>query len=115
MKPLRWSEIKVEPMSPVLSRQAIHTERMTIARIQLKKGAVVPRHSHNNEQVTLLQQGRLRFFFDDRTEDLAAGEVMTIPPDAGHKVEALEDCVAIDLFAPGRSDWLRGDDAYLRG
>jgi quercetin dioxygenase-like cupin family protein len=115
MKPLPWSAVEVETMSPVLSRQAIHTERLTIARIQLKKGAVVPRHSHNNEQVTLLEQGRLRFFFDDRTEDLMAGEVMAIPPDAAHKVEALEDSVAVDLFAPGRSDWLRGDDAYLRG
>jgi quercetin dioxygenase-like cupin family protein len=113
--PLRWSEIPVENMSPVLARQVIHTERMTIARLRLKKGAVVPRHSHNNEQVTLLEEGKLRFYFDDSTQDLAAGEVMKIPPDAPHRVEALEDSLAVDLFAPVRADWVQGEDAYLRG
>jgi quercetin dioxygenase-like cupin family protein len=97
-----------------LARQVIHAERVTIARLFLRKGAVVPRHSHGNEQVTLLQEGRLRFLFDDAEHILAAGEAMPIPPDAPHRVEALEDSVAIDIFAPVREDWIRGDDAYLR-
>ncbi len=101
-------------MNPDFARKVIHTGRMTIARVMLAKGSVVPRHSHENEQVTLLEQGRLRFQFDDREEIIAAGEVMQIPPNAPHLVEALESSVAFDLFAPVREDWLRGDDAYLR-
>ena len=101
-------------MNPDFARKVIHTERMTIARVMLRKGSVVPRHSHENEQVTVLEQGRLRFRFDDREETIAAGQVMQIPPNAPHLVEALEDSTAYDLFAPVRSDWLRGDDAYLR-
>lgn len=115
MKPHRWNDITTELMSAGISRQVIHAERMTVARIFLSKGAVVPRHSHDNEQVTLLQEGKLKFLFDDGQQVLSPGEVMQIPPDAPHSVEALEDSVAIDLFAPARQDWIRGDDAYLRG
>jgi len=43
------------------------------------------------------------------------GETITIPPNAPHLVEALEDAIATDLFCPIREDWIRGDDAYLRG
>jgi quercetin dioxygenase-like cupin family protein len=115
MRPHRWNDITTEQMSAGIARQVIHAERMTVARIFLSKGAVVPRHSHDNEQVTLLQEGKLKFLFDDGQQVLSAGEVMQIPPDAPHRVEALEDSVAIDLFAPPRLDWIRGDDAYLRG
>lgn len=111
----RWSEIEREPMTAGIIRQVIHSERITVARISLPKGAVVPRHHHENEQVTLLQEGRLRFVFPEGDKLLSAGEVMQIPPNVPHEVEALEDSVAVDLFAPVREDWIRGDDAYLRG
>ena len=65
-------------------------------------------------KVTLLQQGRLKFVFDDGEKLLEAGEVMQIPPHAPHEVLALEDSFAIDLFSPIRADWISGDDAYLR-
>ena len=45
---------------------------------------------------------------------LRAGEMLEIPPHVPHSVEALEDSVAVDLFAPVREDWRRGADAYLR-
>ncbi|MEZ5354287.1 MAG: cupin domain-containing protein [Bryobacteraceae bacterium] len=109
-----WDEIPLEQMNPNFARKVIHTERMTIARVMLAKGSVVPRHSHENEQVTVLEAGRLRFQFDDGEAEIAAGEVMQIPPNAPHLVEALEDSVAYDLFAPVRADWIRGDDGYLR-
>jgi len=110
----RWNEIPKEQMNPQFARQVIHTERMTIARVYLAKGSVVPRHSHMNEQVTLLDQGKLKFIFDDAEHILEAGECMRIPPDAPHSVEALEESAGYDLFAPVREDWIRGDDAYLR-
>jgi len=109
-----WDAIERERLNPLVERQAIHSERMTMARLYLKAGAVVPLHHHENEQCTVLESGKLRFLFDDGERILCAGEVMQIPPNAPHAVEALEDSVALDLFAPRREDWLRGDDAYLR-
>jgi unsaturated pyranuronate lyase len=114
MKLHRWSEIPFEPLNPLLSRQTVHCDRITIARLTLKKGALVPRHQHENEQVTNLESGRLRFIFDDGETILEKGDSLQIPSHAAHSVEALEDSVALDLFAPVREDWVRGDDAYLR-
>jgi quercetin dioxygenase-like cupin family protein len=110
----QWERIEEEQLNPLVSRKVIHTDRMTIARLKLKKGAVVPRHSHENEQVTNLETGVLRFLFDDGEQLLRAGESLTIPSYAPHSVEALEDSLAVDLFAPVREDWRSGDDAYLR-
>lgn len=101
-------------MNSLITRQVIHSERMTISRLTLKKGATVPRHQHENEQVTMLESGRLRFVFDDEEPVLEAGQAMQIAPNRPHAVEALEDSIACDLFAPIRADWIRGDDAYLR-
>jgi quercetin dioxygenase-like cupin family protein len=114
MKIHRWSDIEVEQLNPLVTRQAVHTDQMTISRLSLKKGAIVPRHQHVNEQVTNLEQGRLRFTFDDGDVVVAAGDSLQIPSNVPHSVEALEDSVAVDLFSPVREDWIRGDDAYLR-
>ncbi len=114
MKIHRWNEIEHEQMTPEIGRQVVHAERMTIARIYLKKGAVVARHHHEHEQVSYLLEGRLRFDFDGEEKVIGAGELMQIDSQRPHLVEALEDSVALDLFQPVRDDWLRGDDAYLR-
>lgn len=114
MKLYQWDEVEKEQMNPQIARQVIHGEKMTVARIHLAKGAVVPLHSHANEQVTLLERGKLRFTISGEERVVDAGQIVQIPPDAPHLVEALEDSVAVDLFSPVREDWIRGDDAYLR-
>lgn len=114
MELYNWTTIEEETLNPLISRRVIHTERMTVCRIRLKKGAVVPMHSHENEQITMLESGALRFIFDQEDKVIRAGETLAIPPHAPHRVEALEDSLAVDLFSPVREDWRRGDDAYLR-
>lgn len=114
MKVHRWDQVEHEQMTPQVARRAVHSERMTIARIYLKKGAVIPRHSHENEQVSYLLEGRLRFDFDGKEVVASAGQMVQIGSGEPHEVEALEDSIALDLFQPVRDDWLRGDDAYLR-
>ena len=109
-----WQEIPEEKLSDLLSRQVIHAPGSTIARISLKKGAVVPLHSHVNEQETMLASGALEFEMAGERFVVRAGDVLIIPSDVPHRVEALEDSLATDLFTPAREDWIRGDDAYLR-
>jgi quercetin dioxygenase-like cupin family protein len=109
-----WKLLEEEQMNPLVGRKVIHAGSMTVARIALRRYAMVPEHSHPNEQITMLQEGKLRFTIAGEQRVLSAGEMMQIPPDAPHSVEALEDSVAIDLFSPVRQDWIRGDDAYLR-
>jgi quercetin dioxygenase-like cupin family protein len=109
-----WASIEKEQMNPFLVRQVIHGDHMTIARLELKKGASVPEHSHHNEQVSMVQSGRIMFSLAGVQSTVGAGETVRIPPNVPHFVEVIEDCVVFDLFSPRREDWIRGDDAYLR-
>jgi quercetin dioxygenase-like cupin family protein len=109
-----WDRIPKEQLSERIARQAIHGAKLTLARIHLAQGAVVPRHSHENEQITVLLEGLLRFDIDGDERLVAPGQVMEIPAHAAHSVEALADSLALDVFVPRREDWIRGDDAYLR-
>ena len=110
----KWSDIEVEPMSPLIGRQMVWTENLMVARVLLKKGAKVPLHSHHNEQVTYILEGALHFFIDGREITVHAGEVLCIPPHMPHEAIALEDTVDLDIFNPPRQDWIDKDDAYLR-
>ena len=109
-----WNQIEKEQLNPLFARQVIHGDKLTVARVHLSKGAVVPSHRHPSEQITMLEQGRLRFTVGGEQTLLEPGQALHIPSDALHGVEALEDSLAVDLFAPPREDWRRGDDAYLR-
>ena len=110
----RWSEITAEQLNPLVTRQYVVGTNTMLARIGLKKGAVVPRHSHFHEQISHVVEGALLFRMDDAEKTVRAGEILCIPPDEPHEVIALEDSVALDIFNPPRQDWIDGDDAYLR-
>jgi quercetin dioxygenase-like cupin family protein len=114
MKVHRWADIPTETLNDLVTRQVVHTDTMTVARLALRSGAVVPRHSHPNEQVSTVESGCLRFVFDDGEVEVCAGESLQIPGNVPHAVHAMADAVALDLFSPVREDWVRGDDAYLR-
>jgi quercetin dioxygenase-like cupin family protein len=109
-----WKTMEMEQLNDKLSRQMISGENATISQLVLKKGAVVPRHSHTNEQYSWIICGSLKFIFDDREVLVGAGEILVIPPNMAHSAVALEDTVDVDIFAPRREDWIRKEDSYLR-
>jgi quercetin dioxygenase-like cupin family protein len=110
-----WTAVEVEPMNDKISRQMISGVNGTLAQLLLKKGAVVPRHSHVNEQYSWIMSGALKFIFDDREIVVGAGEVLLIPPNVPHSAVAMEDTLDVDFFAPRREDWIKKEDSYLRG
>lgn len=106
-----------ERVSSTLERRLITGERMMLAHVYLAKGCIVPRHSHENEQLTYILEGALRFWIgEDESEVITvnAGEVLHIPPNVPHKAEALSDTLDVDIFSPPREDWLARTDDYLR-
>jgi quercetin dioxygenase-like cupin family protein len=113
----RWSDLPKQRVTDVIDRRLVVGERMMLAHVYLKKGAVVPRHAHDNEQLTYLLEGALRFSIgEDGAEQiiLRAGEVLVIPSNVPHEAEALEDTLDVDVFCPPRQDWLDGTDDYFR-
>jgi quercetin dioxygenase-like cupin family protein len=111
----RWQDEPIEALSTGIGRRMLNGEAMTLAQITLAAGAAVPRHEHPNEQIATVVSGRLRFVVGDEELEVGAGESVLVPGGVSHQVDALEDSVVLDAFAPRREDWLRGDDAYLRG
>lgn len=109
-----WKSIELERLSDKISRQMIFGESAMLARIVLARGAIVPRHSHVNEQITWIVSGALKLIFDDGERVLRDGEMLLIPANVPHAAEALEDTVDFDVFAPPREDWIKKTDAYLR-
>lgn len=113
----RWDDIPREKVTPTLARRLVTGERVMLTQVYLDEGCVVPRHSHDNEQITWILEGALLFKLgEDGGEEVVvrAGEVLHIPPNVPHEAVALEDTLDVDVFAPPRADWLDGTDDYLR-
>jgi len=110
-----WSTVVLEALNPLLQRQMVFGKDVMIARILLKKGCIVPDHSHHNEQLSYMLEGALRFDIDGREIVVRAGEVLCIPSNMPHGAEALEDSLSLDVFSPPRADWINKTDQYLRG
>ena len=111
---LSFAAMPVEHLNPLIDRQYVAGERSMLARLILRKGCIVPLHSHENEQITYILEGALKFLLQEREIVVRAGEVLVIPSQVPHSAEALEDTVDLDVFCPPRADWLDGSDSYLR-
>jgi len=105
----------LEELNPLLQRQLVVGQEIMLARILLRKGCIVPEHSHQNEQLTYVLEGALKFWIDGREIVVHAGETLCIPSHMPHQAEALEDTVDLDVFCPPRADWINKTDQYLRG
>ncbi|MDX1392944.1 MAG: cupin domain-containing protein [Gemmatimonadota bacterium] len=112
----KWADMEPEPVTDMIRRRLVTGERGMLAEVRLDRGAIVPRHSHDNEQFTFILEGALRFWLGHEGETelvVRAGEVLHIPSNVPHRAEALEDTVDLDVFCPPRQDWLDGTDSYF--
>jgi quercetin dioxygenase-like cupin family protein len=112
----RWDDMPKEKVTDLLGRRLITGDRMMLAHVYLKKGCIVPQHSHDNEQLTYILEGALKFWIGEekREQIVRAGEVLVIPSNVLHMAEALEDTLDVDIFSPPRQDWIDKTDDYLR-
>lgn len=111
-----WESMPKERVTDVIERRLVTGARSMLAHVYLKKGSVVPRHSHDNEQFTYILEGALHFWIGaDGSEEVIvrAGEVLHIPSNVEHRAKALEDTLDLDVFTPVRQDWLDGTDDYF--
>jgi quercetin dioxygenase-like cupin family protein len=115
LKHASWDAVELETLNALLQRQVLSGQSVMLARILLKKGCIVPLHSHHHEQVSYVLEGALEFRIDGRKIAANPSDVLIIPSHMPHEVEALADSVSLDIFSPPRADWLEKTDSYLRG
>ena len=116
VKFFRWSDMPKERVTDQISRRLVTGDRMMLAHVYLDKGSIVPKHSHENEQLTWILEGALHFWIgEDQKEEVIvrAGEVLWIPSNVPHKALALEDTLDVDVFSPPRQDWPNHTDSYF--
>jgi quercetin dioxygenase-like cupin family protein len=109
----RWDEIALDKVTEMISRKVVTGANEMVAQIYLKRGAVVPMHSHEAEQMTYILQGALKFLINGEEITVREGEVLHIPSWVPHQAEALDDTFELDMFSPIRHDWLNGTDNYF--
>jgi quercetin dioxygenase-like cupin family protein len=115
MEHYTWASLDKEVLNQHIWRKVITGEKAMVAQVFLAKGAVVPEHHHESEQITYILEGALQFEIEGRQIVVSAGQVLRIPSHVPHSAVALEDTLDLDIFSPIRQDWLTGQDQYLRG
>jgi quercetin dioxygenase-like cupin family protein len=114
MQHYRWDDMPAEQVNDWMQRRLVTGDRTMVAQIFMKKGGVVPMHRHENEQITWVVEGALKFQIEGRELVVRAGELLHIPSNVPHAAIVMEDTIDIDIFTPPRQDWLEGSDEYLR-
>ena len=117
LKKINWAAIPTEQVAPGMERKILSGDKMMIAKMKFKDGFLVPLHSHENEQITQVISGTIRFWFGenkDQIVDLHSGDMIVIPSNLPHAALMVGDVEEIDSWAPPRKDWLDGTDDYLR-
>jgi quercetin dioxygenase-like cupin family protein len=109
----RWDEIALEKVTEMLSRKIVTGEREMLVQIYVKRGCLVPLHSHDSEQMVYVMQGALKFLVAGEEIIVREGEVLHIPSGVEHQAEALEDTFELDFFSPVRRDWLESVDEQV--
>src|SRR5579872_1512911 len=111
----KWDQVEAEQLKKGVRRRFVYGESAMVAYFDIAKGEIVPEHSHHNEQISYIVSGALKFVLGGKDELVVrGGEVLVIPSNLSHSAEALEDCVAIDVFSPPRQDWIDKTDSYIR-
>ncbi len=73
---------------------------------RLEKGKVLPLHKHPQEQTGYLVSGKIVLFIGGEKYVAGPGDSWAIPGNVEHRVETVEDSVAVEVFAPVREDYL---------
>jgi quercetin dioxygenase-like cupin family protein len=100
------ADLRAVEMLPGVTRRAVWLEGAMLTFFTFAPGAVVPEHSHPNEQITVVTKGVMQFTLGEETRALHAGDGVCIAPHVPHKAVILDEATeAIDAWNPPRDDY----------
>ena len=102
---IRWDELELLKVTEMIARKVVTSAHQTLAQVYLKKGALVPWHAHESEQMTYVLEGALRVVVGGEVLTVREGEVLHVPARTSHQAEAMDDTFVIGLYSPAREDW----------
>lgn len=99
-------DIKPKEILPGYTVRFIHTDTMSFAYWDVKKGSPLPEHAHHHEQVAQVLEGEYELTIAGETKLLKPGDVAVIPSNIRHSGLAITECKLLDVFSPVREDYL---------
>lgn len=104
---IQLKDIPSKELLPGFTGRMIHTNNMTLAWWDIKKGSILPEHHHEHEQVAAqVISGELELTLEGETRVMKAGDIAVIPSNAVHSGRAITDCQVLDVFSPVREDYI---------
>jgi quercetin dioxygenase-like cupin family protein len=97
--------LKVTERLPGWSGRYFHSENMTVAHYDFKRGASIHEHFHPQEEVYEVIEGELELTVEGETKIARPGIVAIVPSNARHSVKALTDGRAIIVDSPSRREF----------
>lgn len=94
------------PLDGTQQKTLVYGENTLMSEFRLRKGSIVPLHSHPHEQTGYLVSGQVKFNTGSKEIVCHPGDSWCIPGNREHGAEALEDSVLVEVFSPVREDYL---------
>jgi quercetin dioxygenase-like cupin family protein len=108
LKAVDWNQIPWERVREGVERKAFSGDGATISLNRLQPGHEPRPHSHPNEQIVYILQGRIDFHVGELdVRRLGPGGLLVLPPNVLHWGEVVGDetVLNLDVFTPKRSEY----------
>jgi quercetin dioxygenase-like cupin family protein len=112
----------MKPESPTIEiclgitrRTVAHGKTMYQMMANLAAGSVMPPHSHQQEQIVHIIEGKMRLIVDGVPHELSTGDSFYLASNVSHGVETLVATRVLDTFSPPRNDYLAIDEKVRHG
>src|ERR1043166_6261700 len=103
-------------MCPAITRRTVaHGKAMYQMMATLAAGSRMPPHSHPQEQVVHILEGKMRLIVDGVPHELSTGDSFYLASNVPHGVETLLATRVLDTFSPPRDDYLTIDEKVRHG
>lgn len=94
------------PIEGISQKTLVYGDKTLMTEFRLKKGSILPRHSHPHEQTGYLVSGKIRLHIEDQSYDCGPGDSWCVAGNAEHGADVIEDAVAIEVFSPVREEYI---------
>jgi quercetin dioxygenase-like cupin family protein len=103
-----WGAIPKERRYRGVTSQRYDTEQLTVIRYELSAGAQYPVHTHQDEQLVYVLDGRVRFAVGSEPVSLERGDLVHVAPGMPHGATAESAGVVFLTVSPRRERGTEG-------
>ena len=105
----------IEIRPGITRRTVAHGKAMYQMLATLAAGSRMPAHSHAQEQIVHILEGKMRLIVDGVAHELSSGDSFYLASNIPHGVETVLPRRVLDTFSPPRNDYLAIDEKVRHG